>query len=217
MVYFKLNGLGYNCGQIKDNCPQKAQSCSECIKKRLIDLGFEFEATAEVIKIDSIDKQLKLERETIWKKFLDVLNIKHILLMDKHSGLTLLNYAVSGVDIDANLLSGFIQANITFSESSEVSNKNIVPSIEYQFYEFQYKKFNILLKDGEIIRVCLILDHKASIKLRNQVFQFLEDFEPQFKEELIALLEKAREFYAPKEQERLTKQRKRPRRTGKPL
>ena len=66
MVYFKLNGLGYNCGQIKDNCPQKAQSCSECIKKRLIDLGFEFEATAEVIKIDSIDKQLKLERETIW-------------------------------------------------------------------------------------------------------------------------------------------------------
>jgi len=190
MVYFKINGLGYNCGQTKGNCPQKAQSCRECIKKRLLDLGFEFDATLEVIKIDSVDKQLKLERENIWKKFLDVLNIKHILLMDKCSGLTLLNYAVSGVDIDANLLSGFIQANITFSESSEVSNKNIVPSIEFQFYEFQYKKFNILLKDGDIIRVCLILDHKASIKLRNQVFQFIEDFEPQFKEKLIDFREK---------------------------
>ena len=190
MVYFKINGLGYNCGQTKDNCPQKAQSCRECIKKRLLDLGFEFDANFEVIKIDSVDKQLKLERKTIWKKFLDVLNIKHILLMDKRSGLTLLNYAVSGVDIDENLLSGFIQANITFSESSEVSNKNIVPSFEFQFYEFQYKKFNILLKDGDIIRVCLILDHKASIKLRNQVFQFLEDFEPQFKEELINFREK---------------------------
>jgi len=189
MVYFKINGLGYNCGQTKDNCPKKVQSCRECIKKRLLDLGFEFDATVDVIKIDSVDKQLKLERETIWKKFLDVLNIKHILLIDKRSGLTVLNNAVSGIDIDANLLSGFIQANITFSESSEVSNKNI-PSIEYQFYEFQYKKFNILLKDGEIIRVCLILDHKASIKLRNQVFQFLEDFEPQFKEELIAFREK---------------------------
>ncbi|MHA1485584.1 MAG: hypothetical protein ACTSSC_00250, partial [Promethearchaeota archaeon] len=119
-----------------------------------------------------------------------VLNIKHILLMDNRSGLTLLNYAVSGVDIDADLLSGFIQANITFSESGEVSNKNIVPSIEYQFYEFQYKKFNILLKDGDITRVCLILDHKASVKLRNQMFQFLEDFEFQFKEELIAFREK---------------------------
>ena len=190
MVYFKINGLGYNCGQTKNNCPQKAHSCRECVEKRLLDLGFEFEATLEVIKIDSVDKQLKLERKTIWKKFLDVLNIKHILLMDKLSGLTLLNYAVSGVDIDADLLSGFIQANITFSESSEVSNKNIVPSFEFQFYEFQYKKFNILLKDGDIIRVCLILDHKASIKLRDQVFQFLEDFEPQFKEELIDFREK---------------------------
>jgi len=194
MVYFKINGLGYNCGETKGNCQQKVHSCRECIKKRLLDLGFEFGATVELIKIESVGRQLKLERETIWKKFLDVLNIKHILLMDKHSGLTILNYAVSGVDIDANLLSGFIQANITFSESSEVSKQNIVPSIEFQFYEFQYKKFNLLLKDGDIIRVCLILDHKASIKLRNQVFQFLEDFELQFKEELIGFREKGAYF-----------------------
>ena len=190
MVYFKLNGIGYNCGQNKNNCTQKAKSCNDCIKTRLSELGFKFDATTEIIKIDSLDRQLKLERETIWKKFLDVLNIKHILLMDKNSGLTLLNYAVSGVDIDENLLSGFIQANIMFSESSEVSNKNAIPSIEYQFYEFQYRMFNILLKDGDLIRICVILDHKASIKLRNQVFQFLEVFELQFKEELIDFREK---------------------------
>jgi len=53
MVYFKINGLGYNCGQTKDNCPQKAQSCRECVKKRLLDLGFEFDETIEVIKLDS--------------------------------------------------------------------------------------------------------------------------------------------------------------------
>ena len=38
-----------------------------------------------------------------------------------------------------------------------------------------------------------------------------------FKDELIALLEKARSFYSPEEQERLIMQRRRPRRTGKPL
>ena len=38
-----------------------------------------------------------------------------------------------------------------------------------------------------------------------------------FKDELLALLKKAREFYSPQEQERLSKQRKRPGRTGKPL
>ncbi|AKF24526.1 DNA-binding protein [Sulfurovum lithotrophicum] len=38
-----------------------------------------------------------------------------------------------------------------------------------------------------------------------------------FKDELISLLEKARAYYEPKEQERLLISRKRPRRTGKPL
>jgi len=186
MVYFKINGLGYNCGYNEDKCPEEKLSCIECIKARLKELGFEFDSSIEIFKVDSIEKQLKLKRETIWHKFLDVLNIKHIIIMDKGSGLTLLNYAVSGVDIDADLLSGFIQANITFSESGEVSNQDIITSFEYQYYEFQYKSFNILLKDGDYVRVCLILDHKASNKLRNQTFRFIEEFEKEFKEELIA-------------------------------
>jgi len=186
MVYFKINGLGYNCGYNEDKCPKEKQSCIDCIKARLKELGFEFDSTIEINKVDSIEKQLKLERETIWQKFLDVLNIKHIIIMDKGSGLSLLNYAVSGVDIDADLLSGFIQANITFSESEEVTDQNLLPSFEYHFYEFQYKNFNILLKDGDYVRVCLILDHKASNKLRNHTFRFIEEFEKDFKEELIS-------------------------------
>jgi len=185
MVYFKINGLGYNCGYNEDKCPKEELSCIECIKTRLRELGFEFDSTIEIYKLDSIEKQIKLERETIWQKFLDVLNIKHILIMDKESGLTLLNYAVSGVDVDAELLSGFIQANITFSESGEVSKQNLVSSFEYHFYEFQYKSFNILLKDGNYIRVCIILDHKASNKLRNHTFRFIEEFENKFEDELV--------------------------------
>ncbi|NVM18253.1 MAG: hypothetical protein HWN80_11105 [Candidatus Lokiarchaeota archaeon] len=185
MVYFKINGLGYNCGYNENKCPKEKLSCIECIKTRLKELGFEFDSTIEIYKVDSIEKQQKLERETIWQKFLDVLNIKHIIIMDKGSGLTLLNYAVSGVDIDADLLSGFIQANITFSESGEVSDQYIIPSFEYNYYEFQYKSFNILLKDGDYVRICLILDHKASNKLKNHTFRFVEEFEQSFKDELI--------------------------------
>ncbi|MCF6244933.1 MAG: ArsR family transcriptional regulator [Sulfurovum sp.] len=50
---------------------------------------------------------------------------------------------------------------------------------------------------------------------RTRLFMFNPRYA--FKNELVALLEKAREFYSPAEQERLTRQRKRPRRTGKPL
>ena len=184
MVYFRINGLGYNCGYNENKCSKERHSCIECIKDRLREMGFDFDSTIEIFKVDSIEKQLKVERENIWQKFLDVLNIKHILIIDKESGLTLLNYAVLGVDIDADLLSGFIQANITFSESGEVSKQSVVSSFEYQFYEFQYKNFNILLKDGNYIRVCLILDHKASNKLRNHTFRFIEEFEKKYEDEL---------------------------------
>ncbi|HHH37085.1 MAG TPA: ArsR family transcriptional regulator [Epsilonproteobacteria bacterium] len=50
---------------------------------------------------------------------------------------------------------------------------------------------------------------------RTRVFVFNPRYA--FKNELIALLEKARTYYATEEQEALTMQRKRPRRTGKPL
>ena len=48
---------------------------------------------------------------------------------------------------------------------------------------------------------------------RTRIFMFNPRYA--FKEELAALLEKARKFYSEEEQERLTKQRKGPRRTGK--
>jgi len=50
---------------------------------------------------------------------------------------------------------------------------------------------------------------------RTRLFMFNPRYA--FRQELIALLEKARSYYPEAEQERLTKQRKRPRRTGKPF
>jgi predicted transcriptional regulator len=50
---------------------------------------------------------------------------------------------------------------------------------------------------------------------RTRLFMFNPRYA--FKDELIVLLEKARSFYSPQEQERLIMVRKRPRRTGKPI
>ena len=50
---------------------------------------------------------------------------------------------------------------------------------------------------------------------RTRLFMFNPRYA--FKNELEALLQKAQEYYSPEEQERLNKQRKRPRRTAKPL
>jgi len=183
MVYFEIDHLGFNCGKIKEKCSKYPKFCMICIKNKLKQLGFEIDSNIEVFEVDSYERRLQMERELIWRKFLDVLNIRHVIIMDKESGLTLLNYPVSGEEIDADLLSGFIQANITFSESHNSSYKD---SLKYnKFYEFQYQNFNILLKDGEFIRLCLMLDHKASDNMRAQVTDFIPEFEEIFNQELL--------------------------------
>jgi hypothetical protein len=184
MVYFEIDHLGFNCGKIKEKCSKYPKFCMACIKSRLKQLGFEIDSNLEVYEVDSYDRRIQMERELIWRKFLSVLNIRHIIIMDKESGLTLLNYPVSGEEINADLLSGFIQANVTFSETHTSSYENSVLSKNYKFYEFQYQDFNILLKDGDVIRLCLMLDHNASENMKSHVVQFIPEFEEKFSKEL---------------------------------
>jgi len=184
-VYFKLNGLGYNCGNKFRSCPDKHKNCLECIKVHLSKLGFELDATFEILQIDSDEKDLEMKREIIWNKFLDVLNLKQLIIIDKESGLTILNYAISDVEIDPNLLSGFIQANITFSESGSITKINTNMNHINQFYEFQYENFNLFLTNGKYVRVCLILDESPSEHLKSQMLQFVYQFENKFENDLI--------------------------------
>lgn len=184
MVYFEINQIGFNCGESKSNCPKYPKYCMSCLKKKLKELGFEITSGLEIFELDSYERHQQVEREIIWQKFLDVLNIRHILIMDKESGLKLVSYSISGAEIDADLLSGFIQANITFSESEKVSFNGSQYMKNQQFYEFQYENFNILMKNGEFVRLCLILDHKASDNLRTDVSQFLREYEDLFNNEI---------------------------------
>lgn len=185
MVYFQIDGIGFNCGRIKENCNKSSSSsCRECMIEKLKELGFEVTSDTKYIEVESIENRLQVERDLIWKKFLDVLNIKHIVIMDKESGLALLNYPVSAIDIEVELLSGFIQANIAFSETSKGLNTGSTSMNELSFYELQYQKFNMLLKNGRFIRIILILDHKASELMKIGVSQFLQGFEKQFEDPL---------------------------------
>jgi tetratricopeptide (TPR) repeat protein len=111
---------------------------------------------------------------------LDILNIKHILLISKKSGLSILDYPISGAGVNTELLTGFIQANISFSETSTNSNGNEASVKKQQYYKFQYETFNILLKNGQFLRICLVLDHKASDSLKFLVTEFLSDYEHKY-------------------------------------
>ena len=187
MVYFQISRVGFNCGYDKKECIKYPESCEECVKNRIENLGLLTDHNIKIDEMDTEEKRIQMFRDLIWQKFLDVLNIKHILLMTKDSGLPIINYPISGAGVDVELLTGFIQANITFSESGKNSNyTNYVTN--HQFYELRYKTFNIILRNGKYIRICLVLDHEASESLKSLIIEFLQKYEIRYKDNLIKVV-----------------------------
>ncbi len=188
MVYFQLTRVGYDCGLDKENCKKYPNFCIECVKIQLKKYSLDINQNIKITLIDSEEKRIKMFQDLIWQKFLDVLNIKHIVLISKESGLLVIDYPISGAGVDIELLSGFIQANITFSERS--NDLNLYQGYEQNkiFYEFQYQNFNILLKNGEFLRVAMVLDNKASDSLKTLVTDFLTEYEGRYLDKIGTLV-----------------------------
>lgn len=180
MVYFQISPVGFDCGLDKNNCDKYPDYCKECVKSQLEEFGLDLKHNLKFSIIDSQEKRIQMVQDLIWQKFLDVLNIKHIILIAKHSGNTIVDYPISGSGVNTELLTGFMQANIAFSESGNTSLGSENYNINHQDYEFQYEKFNILLKNGQFIRACLVLDHNASPRLKTLVSEFLQDYEVRY-------------------------------------
>ncbi|MFX1553281.1 MAG: hypothetical protein ACFFBV_05080 [Promethearchaeota archaeon] len=190
MVYFQISPVGFDCGLDKNNCEKYPDFCKECVKAQLEKFGLNLNENLKFTIIDSEEKRIQMFQDLIWQKFLDVLNIKHILLMAKESGLAIIDYPISGAGVNTQLLTGFIQANISFSVSSTASNGNAANGKNHHFYEFHYENFNILLKSGEFINTCLVLDHKASDSLKALVTDFLNDYESRYRDKISEHLRK---------------------------
>ncbi len=188
MVYFQVSRVGFNCGIDNNDCKKYPDFCIECVKGQLEKFGLNINQNIKISLIDSEEERIHMFQEVIWQKFLDVLNIKHILLITKDSGLPIIDYPISGAGVDKELLTGFIQANINFSESSNVPTNNITSKTNQQFYEFQYLNFNILLKNREFLRICLVLDHKSSDNLKSLVTDFLSDYEGRYLDKIRAFI-----------------------------
>ncbi|MFX0019520.1 MAG: hypothetical protein ACFFAK_17730 [Promethearchaeota archaeon] len=184
MVYFQVSRVGFNCGIDKSKCNNYPDGCKECVKAQFVKFGFDVSQNIKINLIDSEEKRIQMFQNLIWQKFLDVLNIKHILLMIKHTGLPIVDYPLSRAGVDIGFLTGFIQANITFSESGKISNDTTGHIPNHKFYELQYERFNILLKNGKFIRICLVLDQEASNSLKNLVNDFLTDYETRYRDKL---------------------------------
>ncbi|TXT65079.1 MAG: hypothetical protein BAJALOKI1v1_470001 [Promethearchaeota archaeon] len=105
--------------------------------------------------------------------FDDAINLEHILVLFKGMGACIFFKSFGSEKIDPDLISGFISAVSSFGKEIE-SQKAL--------NEMKYGDKTLLLSDGEYIRVALVLNKKASLPLRRNLKEFVEDFEDKYGE-----------------------------------
>ena len=180
MTYFKLIA-GINCGIDKSVCKNGyPDNCFSCLSKKFSDANFLMDII-NVTEQHSEQKKKELLYMNIWTKYHDMSTIRHVIILTK-GGIPALNMNIGDLPINAALISGFIQANVSFS-SKELTILDKF-KLDKKLYEFDYKNFNVLLYDGNLCRICLILDQKASNSLKELLIDFAVLFEDNYEDEL---------------------------------
>jgi len=118
------------------------------------------------------------KRRTLWQEktnmLLDVLKIEYILVIHKLSGIAIVQKEFGQIKSDSQLISGFFQAISTFKK--EIIPQEVTEGIKDSII-LDYQDYKIILKDGELIKVALVLNSELSKNLNDLLQRFIEQFE----------------------------------------
>ncbi|MBN1801314.1 MAG: hypothetical protein JW891_07400 [Candidatus Lokiarchaeota archaeon] len=103
--------------------------------------------------------------------FDDAVNIEHVLVLYKASGMCVYFKSLGLESIDPELISGFLSAVSSFGREMES---------QQALNEINYGDKKILLSDGEFIRVALVLSKEPSVITRQHLTEFIATFERSF-------------------------------------
>ncbi len=133
----------------------------------------DFEKYIEDFEIgqENIDKNLELI-EKIYG--LSILN--YVIVIHQNNGLAIYQEQLGPVELNADLVSGFITAIQSFG--SEISKK------ETPVTGLKYKNFNIEIGSGEYIQAIILLNGKTNDYLVQNLNNFVHEFENQYEHHL---------------------------------
>lgn len=106
--------------------------------------------------------------------------ISYIIVIHKENGLALYQEQLGSVELNADLISGFITAIQSFG--TEISKKDT------SLKGLKYENYNIEIATGTYIRAVILLNGKATIELNSSLLNFVNEFERHFENELKTFL-----------------------------
>jgi len=99
--------------------------------------------------INNLKRKHEAYRQTIFNKYVDVLNLEYFIIIHKKSGLNVYEQILASKTIDPSLISGFLEAIRSFGiELTSVDKQSQTIKLEYQQSKIlmsEFKSFRILL------------------------------------------------------------------------
>ncbi|MFX1555221.1 MAG: hypothetical protein ACFFBV_14950 [Promethearchaeota archaeon] len=139
------------------------------------------------VMYEILPKEEALEREKSLVRKPRYRNIfRTLLIIDKSSGIPLINYAREDLNVNQELVSGFLSAMDSFV--SEISGAEGMD-------EIKYKGFYIHAAYGQRIKLALFLSEPAKKGLKERLAYLLQDFEERYSEEINKFIETSRTTY----------------------
>ncbi|MFW9877421.1 MAG: hypothetical protein ACFFG0_30395 [Candidatus Thorarchaeota archaeon] len=132
-------------------------------------------------KEEALEREKSLVRKPRYRGI-----FRALLIIDKISAVPLINYSREDLNLDQELVSGFLDAMDSFV--SEISGAEGMD-------EIKYKGFYIHAVYGQWVKLALFLSKPAKKGLKERLAYFLQDFEDRYSEEINKFLETSRTTY----------------------
>jgi len=139
-------------------------------------------STAVAYTSYKVTKKVKRTREeyrkSIFNKYMDILNLEYIIIMDKNSGLNIYDKIFASKNIDASLISGFLEAIRNFGIDLTGSNQ------QSQTVKLEYQQSKIIMSEFKNFRMTVILKENPSENFLEAIKELSYDIENKFGKEI---------------------------------
>ncbi|MFX0137144.1 MAG: hypothetical protein ACFFDN_26125, partial [Candidatus Hodarchaeota archaeon] len=129
------------------------------------------------VKLPRRRREIALQRK-IANKVKDAQNLKHCIILEKNSGASIFDQGFGDIELDSDLISGFLTAISAFQ--TEIAVKGKKKEEATGGFELSYADFKILLTDGELSRFAFILQDKPGDSFRKVAQETVNQFETDY-------------------------------------
>ena len=95
-------------------------------------------------------------RQKIYNKYMDVLNLDYFIIIEKRTGLNIYEQILAGKDMDASLITGFLEAIRSFGIELTGANE------QSQTIKLEYQQSKIIMSEFKNFRILLIMKDSPS-------------------------------------------------------